>query len=55
MSECPPPPLKDFARQFRMKYGRDMTTEEQRFYELTRELLERPPEEHPEKREKAAD
>lgn len=45
MPECPPPDLNLFKRQFRLKYGRDMTAEEQRFYELTKDLLLNPPEE----------
>lgn len=40
-----PPDLETFARQFRQKYGRDMTPDERRFYELTLDLFEHPPEE----------
>ena len=39
------PDAETFARQFRQKYGREMTSEERRFYELTRNLLDSPPEE----------
>jgi hypothetical protein len=39
------PKLRDFAKQFRQKYGRDMTPEEQKFFTLTEDLLENPPEE----------
>ena len=45
MPECPAPPPKDFARQFRMKYGRDPTPQELKFYKLTKDLLDNPPEE----------
>jgi hypothetical protein len=45
MPECPPPDPKEFGRQFRRKYGRDMTPDETKFYQLTKDLLENPPEE----------
>ena len=45
MPEFPPPDVETFARQFRMKYGREMTSEERRFYNLAKDLLENPPEE----------
>ena len=45
MPECPPPDPKTFARQFRLKYGRDITPEEMKFYRLTKDLLDNPPEE----------
>lgn len=55
MPEFPPPDVETFARQFRQKYGREMTPEERHFYELTKNLLERPPEEEqPKKRSRAA-
>lgn len=44
MPECAPDP-ETFARQFRQKYGRDMTPEERRFYALAKNLLDNPPEE----------
>jgi hypothetical protein len=47
MPENRPPNLDTFARQFRAKYGREMTAEERRFYELTKDLLDSPPEEEP--------
>jgi len=34
--------LKQFARQFRQKYGRDMTPAEMRFHQLTKNLLDDP-------------
>ena len=40
-----PPELDTFARQFRQKYGREMTAEERKFYRLTKDLLDNPPEE----------
>ncbi len=40
-----PPDLKTFKRQFRLKYGREMTADEERFYHLTKNLLDNPPEE----------
>jgi hypothetical protein len=39
MPEDRPPDPTTFARQFREKYGREMTPAEKRFYELTRQLL----------------
>ncbi|MGB8889259.1 MAG: hypothetical protein WCC87_21205 [Candidatus Korobacteraceae bacterium] len=45
MPEKRPPDLDTFSRQFRQKYGRDMTPEEMRFYQLTKDLLDNPPEE----------
>jgi hypothetical protein len=39
------PTLPDFERQFKEKYGRHMTPDEQRFFKLTENLLENPPEE----------
>ena len=45
MPETRPPDLSIFARQFKQKYGREMTREEKRFYELTKNLLDHPPEE----------
>ena len=45
MPETPPPDLEKFAQQFRMKYGREMTPEERHFYQLTKNLLDNPPEE----------
>jgi hypothetical protein len=44
MPEDRPPDLETFARQFRMRYGREMTAEERRFYQLTKKLLDDPPE-----------
>jgi hypothetical protein len=49
MPEERPPDLETFARQFRLKYGREMTKEERHFYELTKNLLDNPPEEEGEK------
>ena len=49
MPENRPPDPSIFARQFRQKYGRDMTPAEQRFYKLTKDLLDNPPEEEPNK------
>jgi hypothetical protein len=45
MAEDRPPDPATFARQFREKYGRDMTPAEKRFYELTRQLLHPPKDE----------
>jgi hypothetical protein len=45
MPETRPPDPDTFARQFRQKYGREMTDAERRFYELTKDLLDHPPEE----------
>ena len=45
MPEKRPPDVDTFARQFKMKYGRDMRPDEMRFYELTKDLLDNPPEE----------
>jgi hypothetical protein len=45
MPELRPPDLPTFARQFKQKYGREMTRDEKRFYELTKNLLDNPPEE----------
>lgn len=39
------PPLPEYERQFKAKFGRDMTSEEKRFYQLTRDLLAEPPDE----------
>lgn len=39
------PHLRDFKKQFRQKYGRDMTPDEVKFYKITENLLENPPEE----------
>ena len=44
MPERPAPTPEEFARQFRLKYGRDMTAAEVRFYTLTKKLLDNPPE-----------
>ncbi len=33
------PALDEYAKQFREKFGREMTIEERRFYELTARLL----------------
>ncbi len=46
------PDLRTFERQFEMKYGRKMTAEEQRWFQLAEELLKHPPEEQ---QEQAAD
>ncbi len=43
------PTLERFKKQFRMKYGREMTAEEIRFFQLADELLHSPPEEESEK------
>lgn len=41
------PDLQQFALQFRQKYGREMTASENRFYQLTKDLLaDLPDEEH---------
>lgn len=40
-----PPDLGTFKRQFRLKYGREMTPDEETFYNLTKNLLDHPPEE----------
>ena len=40
-----PPDVTTFNRQFRLKYGREMTAEEETFYNLTKNLLDNPPEE----------
>ena len=45
MPEKRPPDPDTFARQFKLKYGRDMTPAELRFYKLTKNLLDNPPEE----------
>jgi hypothetical protein len=45
MPEDRPPDPTTFARQFRQKYGRDMTPAELHFYKLTKDLLDHPPEE----------
>lgn len=45
MPEERPPDPDTFARQFRAKYGREMTPSELRFYQLTKDLLDHPPEE----------
>lgn len=37
---------QEFERQFREKFGRDMTAEEKKFYQLTRDLLDRSAEEN---------
>ena len=39
------PTLRDFEWQFEQKYGRKMTSDERKFFELTEDLLENPPEE----------
>ena len=39
------PVLPEYERQFRQKFGPEMTPEEKRFYQLTRDLLATPPEE----------
>jgi len=38
-SEHRPPDLQRFALQFRKNYGREMTPAENRFYQLTKDLL----------------
>ena len=38
------PDLEKFAQQFRMKYGREMTDDERRWFKATEELLKHPPE-----------
>jgi len=43
MPESRPPDLEMFVKQFRLKYGRDMTPEERHFYQLTKNLLDNPP------------
>jgi len=48
MPESRPPDAETFARQFRRKYGREMSDAERRFYELTKDLLDHPPEEEDE-------
>ncbi len=50
----PPPDPQTFARQFRRKYGRDMTPQELKFYQLTKDLLENPPEEDEDGKDEAA-
>ena len=40
------PPLQEYERQFRQKFGREMTAEEKKFYQLTHDLLTRSPEEN---------
>ena len=45
MSEKRSPDLDMFARQFRQRYGREITPKESRFYQLTKELLDNPPDE----------
>ncbi len=44
MPETRPPDIETFARQFKAKYGLEMTTEERKFYQLTKNLLDNPPE-----------
>jgi hypothetical protein len=39
------PDLHKFQRQFEMKYGRQMTPEERRWFTLAEDLLKNPPEE----------
>lgn len=51
MPENRPPDASTFARQFRQKYGRDMTPAEQRFYKLTKDLLDNPPKEESKKKD----
>ena len=34
--------LEQLAREFRQKYGRDMTAAEKRFHQLTKDLLDDP-------------
>ncbi len=36
------PPLADFQERFRAKYGREMSPEEKRFFELTEAMLREP-------------
>lgn len=43
MPEERPPDVDQFARQFRLKYGRVMTPLERNFYQLTKNLLDNPP------------
>ena len=43
------PHLCDFKKQFRQKFGRDMTPDEIKFYKITEYLLENPPEEDEQK------
>jgi hypothetical protein len=39
------PNLAKFERQFELKYGRQMSADERRWFELAEELLKNPPEE----------
>ena len=48
------PRLEEFRKQFRLKFGREMTQDELHFYSLADELLHNPPEEEPNKKKKAS-
>jgi hypothetical protein len=45
------PRLELFKAQFRSKYGRDMTSEEAKFFQLTEDVLLNPPEEEAERQD----
>lgn len=40
------PPLDEFEQKFRQAFGRDMTPEERRFFQLTADLVEEEQGEH---------
>ena len=44
MFEAQPPNVGTLKGQFFQKYGRKMTLDEIRFYKLTKDLLDNPPE-----------